>query len=135
MLVPRARRTLVMCLFYLFSVAGKKRYVSMISSANITHTNSKSSWNDIQTVAGDAAVYNSLKRYFKDMAPDKNRRNYFRQTRSGLSELYFFPRAQRPDQDHQVPGDDDARQRSTQGLGVLDGGQQVLGLHAGSAGG
>ena len=41
-----------------------------------------------------------------------------------------LPRAQRPDQDHQVAGHDDVGERRAQPLGVLDGRQQVLGLHA-----
>ncbi|HYP44633.1 MAG TPA: phospholipase D-like domain-containing protein [Propionibacteriaceae bacterium] len=79
--------------FYLFSAVGGSRYVSMISSANLTHTNSSTSWNDMQTVVGDRVIYNSLKLYFKDMAKDKTRRNYFRTTESGVRKLYLYPRS------------------------------------------
>jgi phosphatidylserine/phosphatidylglycerophosphate/cardiolipin synthase-like enzyme len=78
--------------FYLFSQVGNSRYVSMISSANITHTNSGSSWNDIQTVVGNKVIYDSLAKYLKDMAPDKNRPGYFHTVASGPYQLWFFPR-------------------------------------------
>jgi hypothetical protein len=79
--------------FYLFSAVGSSRLVSMVSSANITHTNSQTSWNDMQTIVGDPTIYNSLKKYFVDMVPDKNRPHYYRTTTSGPYKLYFFPRA------------------------------------------
>lgn len=81
--------------FYLFSKVGGAQFVSMIGSANLTHTNSSTSWNDQQTVVGDAVLYASLQKYFRDMAPDKNRPHYYRTTTSGNRELYLFPRASR----------------------------------------
>lgn len=81
--------------FYLFSAVGSAEHVSMVGSANITHTNSKGSWNDMQTFVGDATLYTSLKRYFDDMAPDDNDRHYYRTTTSGPVTLYFFPRAEK----------------------------------------
>jgi hypothetical protein len=81
--------------FYLFSRVGNTRRMSMISSANITHTNSGSSWNDIQTIADSPVVYDSLVKYFKDMAPDKNRPHYYRKTATGPYELFFFPRGRK----------------------------------------
>jgi phosphatidylserine/phosphatidylglycerophosphate/cardiolipin synthase-like enzyme len=81
--------------YYLFSMVGSSRRVSLVGSANITHTNSKGSWNDMQTIVGDATLYNSLTRYFTDMAPDANNRDYYRTTTSGRSKLYFFPRAEK----------------------------------------
>lgn len=81
--------------YYLFSRVGSARMVSMVGSANITHTNSKGSWNDMQTFVGDATLYRSLRRYFTDMAPDANDRNYYRTTTSGPVTLYFFPRAKK----------------------------------------
>ncbi len=79
--------------YYLFSSVGPVRRVAMVSSANITHTNSQGSWNDIQTIVGNATIYDSLTRYFVDMASDDNDRNYYRTTTSGPYMLYFFPRA------------------------------------------
>lgn len=79
--------------FYLFSAVGGSRHVSMVSSANLTHTNSSTSWNDLQTVVGDRVLYDSLQQYFRDMAKDKTRRNYYRTTESGVRKLYLFPRA------------------------------------------
>ena len=81
--------------YYLFSQVGSAKMVSMVGSANITHTNSKGSWNDMQTFVGDAVLYDSLRRYFNDMAPDHNNRNYYRTTTSGPVTLYFFPRAKK----------------------------------------
>lgn len=79
--------------FYLFSSVGSSRQVAMVSSANLTHTNSQGSWNDIQTIVGDTTLYDSLKKYFVDMVPDKNRPDYYRTTTSGPFTVYFFPRA------------------------------------------
>jgi hypothetical protein len=82
--------------FYLFSAVGASQFVSMISSANITSTNSKKSWNNIHTVVGDAKVYESLKTYLDDMVKDKRDRHYYRTTSSGKYKLYLFPRAPKP---------------------------------------
>jgi phosphatidylserine/phosphatidylglycerophosphate/cardiolipin synthase-like enzyme len=49
----------------------------------------------MQTIVGNATLYKSLTRYFIDMAPDANDRNYYRTTTSGLIKLYFFPRAEK----------------------------------------
>ena len=46
--------------FYLFSVAGKARYVSMISSANPYTGNTYNSWNNNHTIVGDTTIYDSL---------------------------------------------------------------------------
>lgn len=81
--------------YYLFSSVGSSRFVSMVSSANITHTNSRGSWNELQTIVGNATLYGSLTRYFKDMSRDGNDRNYYRTTTSGPYTLYLFPRAAR----------------------------------------
>ena len=83
--------------FYLFSVAGKDRYVSMISSANPYAENTYNSWNNHHTIVGDAKIYNSLRRYFIDMLADRNNPNYFRVTGSGKYTIYIYPRkARRP---------------------------------------
>ena len=77
--------------FYTFSIVGSSQLVSMISSANITDTNSKGSWNNIHTVVGDARLYTSLRRYFYDMLKDKTDRDYYRTTTSGKYKLYLYP--------------------------------------------
>jgi len=79
--------------FYLFSQAGTARLVSMVSSANPYTGNTFKSWNDIDTIIGDARIYASLVQYFKDMLKDRTDLNYFRTTTSGLDKLYLYPRA------------------------------------------
>jgi hypothetical protein len=85
--------------FYLFSVAGKKRYVSMISSANPYTGNTFNSWNNNHTIVGDDTIYNSLTRYFTDMLADRNNLNYFRVTASGKYTMYLYPQAARRPED------------------------------------
>ena len=81
--------------YYLFSAVGSSKLVSLVGSANITHTNSARSWNEMQTIVGNATLYSSLTRYFTDMALDANDRNYYRTTASGPFRIYFFPRAEK----------------------------------------
>ena len=85
--------------FYLFSVAGKARYVSVISSANPYTGNTYKSWNNSHTVVRDATIYNSLSRYFTDMLPDKNNPNYYRVTTSGKYTIYYYPQKVRRSED------------------------------------
>ena len=83
--------------FFLFSVAGKGRLVSMISSANPYGENVYNSWNNHHTIVGDAKIYSSLRTYFIDMMADRNNANYFRVTGSGKYTIYMYPRkARRP---------------------------------------
>ncbi|HEX8508670.1 MAG TPA: phospholipase D-like domain-containing protein [Propionibacteriaceae bacterium] len=77
--------------FFLFSAVGSSQHVSMVGSANLTHTNTRDSWNDTQTVVGDKVLYDSLREYFRDMTPDKKQLNYYRTTTSGDHKAYFFP--------------------------------------------
>ncbi len=57
--------------FYLFSVAGKSRYVSLVSSGNPYSGNTTKSWNNTHTIVRNKAIYDSLSKYFTDMLPDK----------------------------------------------------------------
>ena len=77
--------------YYLFSVAGQRKYVSMISSANPYTGNSKLSWNNNHTIVGDKIIYDSLTRYFHDMLKDKSKRKYFRSTTSGKHTVFLYP--------------------------------------------
>ena len=85
--------------FYLFSVAGKARYVSMISSANPYRGNTYNSWNNNHTIVGDTTIYDSLSKYFTDMLRDKKDLNYFRVTKSGKYTIYLYPQAARRSDD------------------------------------
>lgn len=78
---------------YLFSQVGSSHEVSMVSSANITRTNSKNSWNNINTLVANQTIYDSLKKYFDDMTRDTSNHNYYRTTTSGKYKLYLYPRS------------------------------------------
>lgn len=77
--------------FYLFSVAGKSRYVSLISSGNPYSGNTTKSWNNTHTIVRDRTIYDSLSRYFTDMLPDKTNLDYYRVTTSGKYTVYYYP--------------------------------------------
>ena len=94
--------------FYIFNRVGYRlangsvrimNNVSMISSANPHNVNTKASWNNIHTIANNAAIFNSLNGYFKDMLQDKQDHRYY-DTRppvtSGKYSLSYYPRAARP---------------------------------------
>ncbi len=85
--------------FFLFSVAGRGRRVSMISSANPYGENVYNSWNNHHTIVGDAKIYSSLRKYFVDMLADRNNANYFRVTGSGKYTIYMYPRKARRSKD------------------------------------
>ena len=85
--------------FYLFSVSGKARYVSMISSANPYRGNTYNSWNNNHTIVGNTTMYYSLSKYFTDMLRDKKDLNYFRVTKSGKYTMYLYPQAARSSND------------------------------------
>ncbi|MET0694489.1 MAG: phospholipase D-like domain-containing protein [Propionibacteriaceae bacterium] len=85
--------------FYLFSVAGKARYVSMISSANPYTGNTFKSWNNNHTIVGNKVIYDSLSKYFTDMLADKENLNYYRITSSGKYTMYLYPQQIRRPQD------------------------------------
>ncbi|MDN5761029.1 MAG: phospholipase D-like domain-containing protein [Microlunatus sp.] len=77
--------------FYLFSVAGQRKYVSMISSANAYTGNTNKSWNNNHVIVADKVIYDSLNRYFTDMLKDKSNRKYFRSTSSGKYTMWLYP--------------------------------------------
>jgi hypothetical protein len=93
------RTSVIHAKFYLFSVAGKARNVSMISSANPYTGNTFNSWNNNHTIVGDTKIYNSLSTYFTDMLRDKKDLNYYRVTTSGKYTVYLYPRAVRRPED------------------------------------
>ena len=86
------RTSVIHSKFYLFSVAGQRRNVSMISSANPYTGNTYKSWNNTPTIVGDTTIYDSLVTYFTDMLADKKDLNYFRVTKSGKYTMYLYPR-------------------------------------------
>ena len=77
--------------YYTFSVAGQRKYVTMLSSANPYTGNTSLSWNNNHTIVGDKIIYDSLNRYFKDMIKDKSNRKYFRSTTSGKYTIWLYP--------------------------------------------
>ena len=84
--------------FYLFSVAGRARYVSLVSSGNPYSGNTTKSWNNTHTIVRNPEIYNSLSRYFTDMLPDDTDLNYYRTTSSGKYTVYYYPqKIRRPD--------------------------------------
>jgi hypothetical protein len=85
--------------FYLFSVAGQARYVSMISSANPYTGNTYKSWNNNHMIVGDKRIYYSLSKYFTDMLADKKNLNYYRVTSSGKYTIYLYPQKVRRPED------------------------------------
>lgn len=79
--------------FLLLSQSGNSKWVSMISSGNPFRGNVMASWNNNHTIV-DAKIYRALHRYFYDMLPDRNRRNYRPAAMSsGRTSLFFFPQA------------------------------------------
>lgn len=85
--------------FFLFSRTGSQRNTSMITSANPHTVNTEDSWNNLHTIAGNTAIYHSLRRYFVDMLADRTNLRYYRTTSSGIYKLYLFPRTVRRDAD------------------------------------
>ena len=77
--------------YYLFSVAGQRKYVSMISSANPYTGNTSLSWNNNHVIVADKMIYDSLNRYFHDMIKDKSNRKYHRTTTSGKYKIFLYP--------------------------------------------
>jgi phosphatidylserine/phosphatidylglycerophosphate/cardiolipin synthase-like enzyme len=77
--------------YYLFSVAGQRKYVSMISSANPYTGNTSLSWNNNHVIVADKVIYDSLNRYFLDMIKDKSNRKYHRTTTSGKYKIFLYP--------------------------------------------
>lgn len=78
---------------YLFSTSGSSKKVSMIASANPTWSGGTKSWNNLVTLVGDPAIYESNLRYFYDMLKDRTNTRYYRTVSSGPYKVYYFPRA------------------------------------------
>jgi hypothetical protein len=85
-------RSVMHAKFYLFTRVGNAERVSLVSSANPYTGNTSRSWNDVHTIIGDQAIWNSLNKYFTDMLRDQTNYNYYRTTESGKYVLHFFPR-------------------------------------------
>lgn len=77
--------------FYTFSVAGQRKYVSIISSANPYTGNTSLSWNNAHAIVGDKIIFDSLNQYFTDMLRDKPNRKYWRSTTSGKYTIWMYP--------------------------------------------
>ncbi len=89
-------RSVMHAKFYLFSQVGTASNISMLSSANPYTGNTYKSFNDMETIVGDAKLYGALNQYFDDMLRDKTNYNYYWTTTSGKYTLYFYPRTPAP---------------------------------------
>lgn len=82
---------------YMFSTVGTSKLVSMVSSSNLTHAQTKNGWNDIYTIVGSRGMYGAYKRYFEDMtAGALGTKNpfYYRIEESGNKKTYLSPRGE-----------------------------------------
>ncbi|MFT4166571.1 MAG: phospholipase D-like domain-containing protein, partial [Microlunatus sp.] len=85
--------------FYTFSVAGQRKYVSIISSANPYTGNTSLSWNNAHAIVGDKIIFDSLNQYFTDMLKDKPNRKYWRSTTSGKYTIWMYPQTPKKEND------------------------------------
>lgn len=85
--------------FYTFSVAGQRKYVSIISSANPYTGNTSLSWNNAHAIVGDKIIFDSLNQYFTDMLRDKPNRKYWRSTTSGKYTIWMYPQTPKKEND------------------------------------
>jgi hypothetical protein len=79
--------------FFLFSQAGKSRYVTMQGSANLTLASTNNQWNDIYTTVRDKAVYDWYVSRFQEAAADKKLKRPYASERFGGMRLMMFPLA------------------------------------------
>lgn len=81
--------------FFLFSRAGKARYVSMQGSANLTLASTNNQWNDIYTTSRNKAVYDYYVARFAEAAKDRPLKRPFssRSFDRGRMRLMMFPLA------------------------------------------
>lgn len=85
--------------FYTFSVAGQRKYVSILSSANPYTGNTSLSWNNAHAIVGDKIIFDSLNQYFTDMLRDKPNRKYWRSTTSGKYTIWMYPQTPKKEND------------------------------------
>ncbi len=76
---------------YMFSRSGDSRYVSMVSSSNLSAGHSMS-WNNLYKVVNNLDYYNGLKSYFTAMSTEPNKGDWYSNTAYGKHRLYTFPR-------------------------------------------
>lgn len=108
--------------FYTFSVAGQRKYVSILSSANPYTGNTSLSWNNAHTIVGDKIIYDSLNRYFTDMIKDKSNRKYFRSTTSGKYTIWLYPQTpKKPNDIVWMNALNQVKCKTTKGYGTSDG--------------
>ena len=108
--------------YYLFSVAGQRKYVSMISSANPYTGNTSLSWNNNHVIVADKVIYDSLNRYFHDMIKDKSNRKYHRTTTSGKYKIFLYPQTpKKPNDIVWINALNQVTCKTTRGYGAADG--------------
>ena len=76
---------------YLFSQAGTSKYVTMLSSANMTEVAAMNQWNDVYTVAGREDVFTIFNNIFAEAAADRYARPPYRLYRTGPVRMEFLP--------------------------------------------
>jgi len=77
--------------FYMFSRAGKARWVVIHGSANFTVASTNNQWNDIYTHRGNKKVWDFTHRVFEQAAADKRLRKPYATREFGSFRLMMFP--------------------------------------------
>lgn len=76
---------------YMFSRAGKAKYVVMSSSANATEVSVNSQWNDMYTLVGNEKVYNKFIEVFNEAAKDQQVKPGYVTVDAKYVSAYFYP--------------------------------------------
>jgi phosphatidylserine/phosphatidylglycerophosphate/cardiolipin synthase-like enzyme len=78
--------------WFIFSKAGKARWVVMAGSANLTEVASYNQWNDVYTVTGNRGLYTQFEKVFGQAARDKTARPaYVQYQASPGMKAWFLP--------------------------------------------
>jgi hypothetical protein len=72
------------------STAGNRRYINVVSSANLAVTNAEASSNATE-VFDDRTLYASAHKFFDAVTADENRPSYYRKATSGNVQLHMGP--------------------------------------------
>ncbi len=87
----RGKRGIAHSKFFLFSKAGKARWVVMNGSFNATDLAASHQWNDLFTVTGRRKVYREYRDTFRQMFRDKSVRQGYRQDTFGSLRTMMYP--------------------------------------------
>lgn len=87
----RGRSGIAHSKFFLFSKAGRARWVVMNGSANATDLAAYGQWNDVYTIRGKKAVFKEMKTVFAQMYRDRNVDQPYRARRFGDTTVMTYP--------------------------------------------